>query len=93
MGNLPLVASCVAAIRPSVAAGNSASASAAPIKGTNVATDSSAMNMKNNPDNASGCCRKVLTPSLTHVKPVRAGTILSFMVKRLRLRLRLAGDS
>ena len=56
IGNLPLVASCVAAIKPRVAAGSSASASAAPIKGTSVAIDSNAMNMKNSPDKASGCC-------------------------------------
>ena len=80
MGNLPLVASCVAAIRPSVAAGNNARARAEPMKGSKDATDSIAMNMKNNPDMAKGCCRKVLKPSLTQTRPVRAGTMLSFMV-------------
>ena len=79
MGNLPLLASSVAAIRPSVAAGSSASASAAPTNGTRVASDSTAMNMKNSPDMASGCPKKVLMPSFTQVRPVRAGTILSFM--------------
>ena len=79
MGKLPLVASCVAAIRPSVAAGSRPSASAAPMKGTSVATDSRAMNMKNRPDIASGCLMKVVMPSLTQVRPVRAGTIFSFM--------------
>ena len=79
IGNLPRVASRVAAISPSVAAGSSASASAAPTKGTSVATESIAMNMKKRPDIASGCRMKVVMPSLTQVRPVRAGTILSFM--------------
>jgi hypothetical protein len=59
MGNLPRVASWVAAIRPSVAAGSSASASALPISGTMLAIDITAMNMKNRPESANGWRKKV----------------------------------
>ena len=79
IGNFPRVASCVAAISPSVAAGKSASASALPMNGSSVATDSIAINMKKRPDIASGCRQKVWMPSLTQVRPARAGTMLSCM--------------
>ena len=79
MGNLPLLASSVAAIRPSVAAGTSSPPMKTPITGICAMTITTVMYMKNRPASASGCRRKVRTPSLIHWKPVRAGTILSFM--------------
>jgi hypothetical protein len=80
MGNLPLSASCVAAISPSVAAGTIMNAKISPKTGRNDSSVPAAMYRKNSPDMARGCCRKVLMPSLTQVMPVLAGTILSFMV-------------
>jgi len=59
MGNFPCVASRVAAIRPSVAAGSTVMAMGRPIIGTMLATDMMAMNMKNSPINARGCLPKV----------------------------------
>ena len=90
IGNLPLLASSVAAIRPSVAAGRRVRASALPTKGTRVATDIRAMNMKNRPAKASGWRKKVVMPSFTQTRPVRAGTILSFMSGRYRVSHALA---
>ena len=74
MGNLPLLASCVAAINPTVAAGNTTNASAAPIKGICDTNEINAMNMKNKPPIASGCLKNVLIPDFTQAVPVRAGT-------------------
>ena len=76
MGNLPLLASCVAAIKPIVAAGNTTNANAAPINGICDTNEINAMNMKNKPPKASGCLKNVLMPDLTHAMPVRAGTTL-----------------
>ena len=78
MGKRPLAASAVAAIRPSVAAGTSIAPSTGPTTGTCEITSTTAMYMKKRPVRASGCFRKVFTPSLTHVRPVRAGTMFSF---------------
>ena len=44
-----------------------------------MATEMSAMYMKNNPDKAKGCLKNVETPSFSQTRPVRAGTMLSFM--------------
>ena len=79
IGKRPCCASRLAAIRPSVAAGTSASESRVPITGTSDSTETVAMNMKNRPAIARGWRKKVCAPSLTHWKPVRAGTIWSFM--------------
>jgi hypothetical protein len=81
MGNLPLQASWVAAIKPMVAAGNTTKASAAPINGTCDTNEIKAMNMKNKPPIASGCLKNVLMPCLTHAMPVRAGTTFSEMLE------------
>ncbi len=72
MGKRPCSASRVAAMRPSVAAGTRATATAVPSTGTMDSTDTKAMNMKNRPDMASGWRRKVRMPSLTHCQPVPA---------------------
>lgn len=74
MGNLPLLASCVAAIKPMVAAGNTTKASTVPTNGSCDTNEINAMNMKNKPPRASGCLKNVLMPSLTQAIPVRAGT-------------------
>ena len=54
MGNLPLEASRVAAIRPNVAAGNNASDKNWPSSGITDSSDTSNMNMKNKPAKAKG---------------------------------------
>ena len=59
IGNFPLVASCVAAISPSVAAGTMASARTTPTTGINEASVAAAMYMKKRPASASGCLKKV----------------------------------
>jgi len=65
IGNLPLSASRVAAIRPRVAAGNRVSASALPSTGITLTSDTTARNMKNSPDIASGWRMNVRMPDLT----------------------------
>jgi hypothetical protein len=81
MGNLPLQASCVAAIKPMVAAGNTINAKAAPMNGTCDTKETKAMNMKNKPPRANGCLKNVLIPSLTQAIPVRAGTTFNEMLE------------
>ena len=73
------MASAAATIITSVAAGNSASASAGPISGTMVAIDMAAMVMKNRDAMASGWRQNTRIPLLTQSMPVRAGTMWSFM--------------
>ena len=80
IGNFPASASLVAAMNPSVHAGSNAMVSASPITGTRLASDMIARNMKKRPDKANGWRKKVRIPRRTHRTPVRAGTILSFMV-------------
>src|SRR6185369_9756332 len=81
MGKRPLVASAVAAIRPRVAAGTSIPPMSRPITGSWATAITAAMYRKNSPANASGCLANVCMPSLTHLVPVRAGTMLSFTSK------------
>ncbi|WP_309246677.1 hypothetical protein [Ramlibacter montanisoli] len=61
-----------------MAAGTSMAPATEPSQGICEITSTTAMYMKNSPVSASGCLRKVRTPSFTHWMPVRAGTILSF---------------
>ena len=79
MGNLPCSATEVAAIRPKVMAGNKTSAMTLPITGIMEASDTQAMNKKNSPDMAKGCFQKVRIPWRTQTKPMRAGTMVSFI--------------
>src|SRR5438105_14898646 len=81
IGNCPVAASSVATMRPSVAAGTIASATAQPRYGTSERNEAPAAYMKNRLASASGRLKKVRMPSLTHWMPVRAGTMLSFIGK------------
>ena len=76
----PFVASAVAAMKPSVAAGTSIRRARGPRPAPATRT-TAAMYRKNRPASASGCLRNVRMPSLTHWMPVRAGTTLSFMAR------------
>ena len=63
----------------SVAEGSSVSASAGPTSGTIEANDMAAMVIKNRAAMAMGWRRKTKMPLLTQARPVRAGTMCSFM--------------
>ena len=79
VGNLPCDACAAATIIASVDEGSRASAIAGPTSGTRVASDMAAMVMKNSAAMAMGCRQNARIPSLTQVRPVRAGTMWSFM--------------
>ena len=64
----------------SVAEGSSVSANAGPTSGTIEAIDMAAMVMKNRAAMASGWRRKTKMPLLTQARPVRAGTMCSFIL-------------
>ena len=92
MGKLPWDASLLAAMSPSVAAGNRVSASALPTTGTKLTKDTAIMNKKNKPERASGWRRKVFKPSVTQSHPVRAGTRLSFIGGQSRCSGQIVAD-
>ena len=79
LGNSPCAVARAAAIMPTVAAGSSTSAMTLPINGIMDASDTQAMNKKNSPDMAKGCFQKVRMPWRTQTKPMRAGTMVSFI--------------
>ena len=79
VGKRPCTASAAATIMASVAEGSRASATAGPTSGIMVASDMAAMVMKNRAASAMGCRQNARMPSLTQARPVRAGTMWSFM--------------
>jgi hypothetical protein len=79
VGARPCDASAAATIMASDVAGSRPSAITGPTSGSTVTSDMAAMDRKNSAASASGCWRKVRMPCCTHCRPVRAGTMRSFM--------------
>ncbi len=78
IGNRPLVASSVAAIRPRVAAGTSMPPMSTPTTGTIATTITAVMYMKNSPASASGCLAEGLDAELDPLDASARGNNVEF---------------